>query len=291
MKKTIMTFTILLFTSIATWAQSPNLFNYQGVARNSMGVPLAGTTISLRISIHDLSATGAIVYREVQHPLTNAFGLFNIAIGDPAKATVDIGSFNGVSWGDGDKYMEVEIDPAGGATWTDLGTTQLLSVPFALVAGNGGWSDYMLAEEREPIGTGGGSSVAGFQTRKLDTVVASSGNAIIFNPGTNSITLNQAGIYYVKASAPAEMANNHQLFIRDLTLTSTYYIVGTVMFANAASDVYNCAEAEGFITVTTPITFILSHHIQTALAGSGLGDNGTAGISNVFSKVLVQKIK
>ncbi len=133
MKKILLAVSFLLFAGIAAKAQAPNAFNYQGVARTSTGTPIAGTPISLRLSIHDVSSTGAVVYQETQNVTTNTFGLFNVAVG---TGTPTFGTLGGVTWGTGNKYMEVEIDPAGGSSYTSIGASQLLSVPFALVAGN-----------------------------------------------------------------------------------------------------------------------------------------------------------
>ena len=118
-------------------AQVPNLINYQAVARSSSGGILATTSISLRLSIRNLSTIGAIEYQEIQHITTNAFGLFNLHIG---TGTVVTGSFSSIDWGTGDKYLQVEIDPIGGSAYVDMGAQQLVSVPYALYAANSGTS-------------------------------------------------------------------------------------------------------------------------------------------------------
>src|SRR5690606_6626093 len=73
-------------------------------------------------------------YSEVQSTSTNAYGLYNISIG---KGTVEQGNMEDIDWGDGNKYIQVQIDPEGGNDYVNLGTTQLLSVPYALYANNG----------------------------------------------------------------------------------------------------------------------------------------------------------
>ena len=129
MKKTILTLSFLAITGLAARAQAPQKFNYQGVARNSAGAPLSLSTLSMRITIHDDSATGAIAYQERHVVVTNAYGLYNVAVGG---GTVLQGTFTAIPWATGDKYIQVEIDPAAGTTYTNVGTNQLLSVPFAL---------------------------------------------------------------------------------------------------------------------------------------------------------------
>jgi hypothetical protein len=65
-------------------------------------------------------------------------GLFTVAIGGMGASNV-VGSISGTDWQSGNKFLQVEIDPAGGNAFTDMGTTQLLSVPFALSSGDNQW--------------------------------------------------------------------------------------------------------------------------------------------------------
>ncbi|MEZ4799047.1 MAG: tail fiber domain-containing protein [Flavobacteriales bacterium] len=117
------------------YAQAPERFNYQGVARTIEGNPLANQNISLRISIHTGAANGDIQYQETHIVSTSAQGLYSLAIGG---GTAISGSMSNVSWGTADAYIEVEIDPAGGSNYSLAGVSQLLSVPYALYAANGG---------------------------------------------------------------------------------------------------------------------------------------------------------
>src|SRR5690349_17807601 len=132
MKKCLLILIAIITTAIAI--AQPAKFNYQGVARNATGNPLASRPIALRISILDGSATGMVVYRESHAVTTNAFGLYNVAIGNGMNVT---GTISGINWGSGDKYIRIELDPAGGTTYTDLGAAQLLSVPYAMYSGTG----------------------------------------------------------------------------------------------------------------------------------------------------------
>jgi Collagen triple helix repeat (20 copies) len=110
-------------------AQAPQKINYQGIGRNAAGNALASQNISLQISILD-GAT--VVYKEKHGTTTNAYGLFNVPLG---AGTVVSGTFNTIAWNTGNKFVKMEIDPAGGSAYTTLGTTELLSVPYALYAG------------------------------------------------------------------------------------------------------------------------------------------------------------
>lgn len=128
MKNLFSTIALSLLTT-AVLAQAPQKLNYQGVARNASGQPLASQNMKLRLTVHDLTTTGATLYQETHSVTTNGYGLYNVAVGN---GTVVSGTFNTIDWATGDKYLQVEIDPNGGTTFTDAGATQLLSVPYAL---------------------------------------------------------------------------------------------------------------------------------------------------------------
>ncbi len=139
-RKLLLVFVIFVIGfTIKSYAQAPQQFNYQGAARNSNGTPLANKSISLRISILNGSSDGSAQYSEVRNVTTNALGLYNIAIGSPGAASVT-GSIAGVTWQNGSKFIKVEVDPNNGSNFNLAGTAQLLSVPYAMYAGNGGSS-------------------------------------------------------------------------------------------------------------------------------------------------------
>jgi hypothetical protein len=129
----------LLFISIiaanAAVAQAPLGIPYQAIARNSSGTIVASHAISLRFSIHDSASTGTVVYQETFSPTTNALGLFNVNIG---TGTIVSGTFNSITWSHNAKYMQVEMDATGGSSYTDMGTTQMMSVPYAIFSNSAG---------------------------------------------------------------------------------------------------------------------------------------------------------
>lgn len=136
MKKTFLSFLILLF-AIGSFAQSPQSFNYQAVARDAGGNILSNQTIGVKFSLRQGSSTGTIVYSETFTPTTNQFGLFATAIGQGAVVS---GSFSAIDWSTGSYWLQVQLDPSGGSSYTDMGTSQLLSVPYALYAASSGTS-------------------------------------------------------------------------------------------------------------------------------------------------------
>jgi hypothetical protein len=127
-------FLLIAFTVVlSALAQSPQLLNYQGVARNSFGNPIANRQLSLRLSIRNASSNGSIVYSETRTVTTNGGGLYSVQIGS-AGATAQIGTMAAINWQVGAKFLQVELDPESGTNFIDLGTTQLVSVPYALSA-------------------------------------------------------------------------------------------------------------------------------------------------------------
>ncbi len=123
---------IMALTDIYAQTAVPQGVNYQSVARNSAGQILTNQTISLRLTIHDTTSTGAIVYKEQHTVQTNAFGTFSVVVGG---GIVLQGTFNSINWGIGDKYLQVEMDFNGGSNYTSMGVSQLISVPYALYSG------------------------------------------------------------------------------------------------------------------------------------------------------------
>jgi hypothetical protein len=121
--------------SFSAFAQAPNLLNYQGVARNAVGNPLPNQSMKLRLSVHDLLPSGAIVYSEIRAITTNLGGLFSVQIGS-AGASSSTGTLGGVNWVVGNKFLQVELDPASNNNYIDIGTVQLVSVPYAFGAGS-----------------------------------------------------------------------------------------------------------------------------------------------------------
>jgi uncharacterized protein (TIGR02145 family) len=131
LKKAILFSFCLLTSAFLLQAQAPQGIPYQAIARNASGAAIANTAVKVRFSIRDSIATGAIKYQETHSPTTSALGLFSVNVG---MGTVVSGTFSGINWGKNAKFLQVELDPAGGTSYTDLGTTQMMSVPYALQA-------------------------------------------------------------------------------------------------------------------------------------------------------------
>ncbi|MCF6364814.1 MAG: DUF1566 domain-containing protein [Bacteroidales bacterium] len=113
------------------YAQAPEKMSYQAVIRDAGNNLIANQTVEMQISILQGSATGTEVYVETQSPTTNANGLVSIEIG---TGTVVSGNFTAIDWANDTYFIKTETDPTGGTNYTITGTSQLLSVPYALHA-------------------------------------------------------------------------------------------------------------------------------------------------------------
>jgi hypothetical protein len=123
------TFCFLLLNIVVNAQTPPNAFNYSAVARNATGQPIATTTIGIQVTILKTSPTGASQYSENHFVNTDAFGLFNLVIGTGA---VQSGAMATIDWSNDNYYLKVGMDATGGTNFLTMGTTQLLSVPYAL---------------------------------------------------------------------------------------------------------------------------------------------------------------
>jgi hypothetical protein len=134
MRRFYTTLLAVIFTA-SLFAQSPQKMSYQAVIRNSSDQLVTNHAVGMRISILRGSSSGTTVYVETQIPATNTNGLVSIEIGGGTPVT---GTFAGIDWSSGLYFIKTESDPTGGTGYTITGTSQLLSVPYALYAKTAG---------------------------------------------------------------------------------------------------------------------------------------------------------
>ncbi len=126
MKKLFFCFFVFVFCYDGI-SQELEPFRYQAIVRNVAGEVVASQTISFKFSILKDSTSGAVVYSEKQRVTTNPDGLISLNIGDGTEET---GNFAAIDWSSGDYYLKVELDASGGTSYADIGTTQLLRIPY-----------------------------------------------------------------------------------------------------------------------------------------------------------------
>jgi uncharacterized protein (TIGR02145 family) len=167
--KYLFTLFLLSLTSII-FAQAPQSIPYQAVIRNPDGSVMANSSISITFKIHDATATGNVVYEESHATTTNPQGLISLNVGN---GVVVSGTFSGVNWGLGNKFLHVLMNAGNGAV--DLGTQQMMSVPYSFFS------------EKASNGVEGFSNSG-------DTLYLANGSYIII-PGLSAANNNSSGVY------------------------------------------------------------------------------------------------
>ena len=156
----IYTLWVALLITVLTYAQAPQKFSYQAVVRDGSDNLITGTTVGMKISILSGSISGAVVYSESQSPLANANGIISVEIG---AGTPISGTLSSIDWSADNYFIKTEIDPTGGSSYSISGTTQLLSVPYALYAANSGSSTPGPQGPAGPVGPAGADGATGPQ--------------------------------------------------------------------------------------------------------------------------------
>ena len=127
----------LMQTSVCVFSQAPVGMNYQAIARDAEGDILANRNIALRFSITDGQA-GTVLYQERHEVMTNQFGLVSLTIGTGTQTSGDLSE---ILWASVIPWLRVELDPQGGTAYINMGSSQLMSVPYALYAESGNLGD------------------------------------------------------------------------------------------------------------------------------------------------------
>lgn len=144
----------LWIVSFSAMSQVPQGINYQGSLRDNAGFTIAGKQIALRLSIVKDSANGVFEYKERHSVTTSNLGLFDVVIG---TGTVLSGNFLLIDWGASKKFLRIEIDTANGNSFVFMGSTQFLSVPFALRSGKAAEADKLSNDSLGSLVPQGGS--------------------------------------------------------------------------------------------------------------------------------------
>jgi len=124
-------FILFWMMSIGLYAQAPQGIPYQAVMRNADGTVMSNASMAITFKIHDVAATGVVVYEETHAVTSNSQGLVSMNVGG---GTVVTGAFDNINWGAGNKFLQVIMNAGNGNV--DLGTQQMMSVPYALYAAN-----------------------------------------------------------------------------------------------------------------------------------------------------------
>lgn len=255
--RSLFTICALLF-AFTTFAQAPQVINYQAVVRDAAGEIVKNKTVNFRLSILDGGITGTPQYIETQSKTTNQFGLVTFGIG---QGTTVSGSMSAVTWASSSKFLKVELDIAGGNNFSLMSTSQFLSVPFALYAatsGSGGASSQW-ANNNVGINYNAGSVGLGTNapTAQLHTLGSVRFQGLLQNNALTKVMVLDA--------------NNNVSWRDASTLTSTGGGSGWLLTGNAAS-------ASDFIGTTNVqnLKFYTNNTQKAVLTPDGLMGIGTA---------------
>ncbi len=226
-KYSFIVFFIFLFINV--FSQVPQGMNYQGVARDILGQAMPNQDISLQLSILDGSETGTSVYSEIHYLTTNELGLFSVSISEGST----VNNFSLIPWSNGNtKWLKVEMDVIGGTNFTLIGTSQLLTVPFAFYS---------------------------LESANGTSQWFTSGNGIYYNTGNVAIGTNSAD-----NSAILELNSTSKGFLPPVMTEAQRDLISTpavgLMIYNLDSDCINIFKSNGWwelcgncITPPTPI--------------------------------------
>ena len=192
MKKLFTFFTAILFSGLL-FAQAPQKMSYQAVIRDAANKLVVNKAIGMQVSILQGSVIGVAVYTETQKPNTNANGLVSLEIGGGA-------GFSDIDWSKGPYFIKTETDPAGGTNYSITGTSQLLSVPFALYAEKSGTPGLKGDKGDQGIqGVAGPKGDTGAQGLKGEQGIPGV-QGIKGDPGINGLTTSVNGISQVNGA-------------------------------------------------------------------------------------------
>lgn len=124
---------LLFFVCLSAYSQAPQGFSYQATVRSNFGALLVNQTVTIRTNILQNSQSSTPVYSETHNVQTDNFGQISLTIGSGIPS---LGTFSNINWANGTYYLSIELNTNG--TYSTMGVTQLLSVPYALYAKNAG---------------------------------------------------------------------------------------------------------------------------------------------------------
>lgn len=165
---------VLFVLSVQSYSQAPQKMSFQAVLRDNADALIVNGTVGVRASVLQGSAGGTAVYVETHSTVTNANGLATLEIGN---GVVVSGDFTAIDWASGPYFLKTETDPNGGSNYTITGTSQLMSVPYALYAEN---------SEEGPPGPPGMPGIGGCEPNNRDSLIvlynSSSGHGYYQDP-------------------------------------------------------------------------------------------------------------
>lgn len=227
--KKITLLVVIITITLGLFAQPPQAFKYQAVVRDIDGSILNNQLVSFQISILQGSSTGLSVYTETHQIITNDIGVANLEIG--SGSTTD--DFTSIDWSTGLYFLKVDMDASGNSNYQWIGTSQLLSVPYALYSeqtANPGDIDWTIAGEDMYSGVPGNIGIGTTTpTAKLDvaghiSVVNTGGSVFIGeNAGINDDFDDNYNVFIGENAGKTNSGGSHNVAVgRSSLYTNTY---------------------------------------------------------------------
>ena len=126
MKRHLLSFAIFVVCLLGI-SQEPESLNYQMIIHDESGKVVVNQEVSVKISILLGSIDEAVIYSERHTVTTNQSGVVSLPIGE---GTDKSGNFISIDWTADKYFLKVELDTAGGTNYLEIGTTQILTVPY-----------------------------------------------------------------------------------------------------------------------------------------------------------------
>ena len=147
---------------------------------------------------------------------------------------------------------------------------------------------YFYARDEKAVGTDGGSSVGGVQTRTLNTVANNTLSGASLS--TNQITL-PAGTYRVVAKAQAFRTLRTKIYLYNVT-DSTLELSGISSYSDTSEGVAIMPSLSGVFTIAGAKVFELRHYTAAARAdvGLGVGTNFSASGLECYAEIEIFKV-
>jgi uncharacterized protein (TIGR02145 family) len=135
MKKFYIFLCLVIASLTQLQAQAPQGFNYQATVRNTTGELIINSNVYFKFNVIQGSKTAVPIFTETHDVPTDDLGQVTLIIGE---GTANTGVFSEIDWSLGSYYLGIELSINGDNDYVAMGTTQLLSVPYALYAANSG---------------------------------------------------------------------------------------------------------------------------------------------------------
>jgi hypothetical protein len=271
MKTKLLLSSLLSFIFCLLSSQVPQGFNYQAIARDGTGAVIANQPLPVKITIQTLPSGGTVVWEEQHSSVTsNQFGLISLVVGTGSRLGGTAATFSAIDWNAQILYLKTTIQYPG-TTWTIMGTTQLWSVPYSMVA----------KDVEGPITKLGIAGTTAILDEALFEVKNRDGQIIfaVYNEGVRAyVSDGKKGAKggFAVGGFGMEKAESQKFFYVDADSIRAYVDTSTVKGAKGGFAVGGFGTVKGF----TPL--FMSMTPKNYFIGEGSGSRNTTGRYNSF---------